>query len=542
MEYFLPFWPADKIYPDFDVWKETYGEVSYQRIWEVFSRPPINGVLVSRVNMNKSKKLAREISKKGVHGFLKYSGIVMGDCGAFGYIKKDAPLYDPIETMRYYDKLGYDIGVSVDHLIVPETYDQRNERWQLTIDNAEKMFDEAQKSAYDRMRLIGVVQGWDADSYVRGAKELIDYGFNYIGLGGLTRSTTTFIEKLLVEIGKVVNVYRKKEKRRVCLHLFGVARESLFPIMVTVGVTSFDSTSFLRRAWIAARGNYQINRTSYTAIRVPLAKTKKKKELEQEVLSKIKLYDEGLIAPTELVNVLKEYDRERAGKMENEYLRTLTERPWKKCRCKICQSAGVHVCVFRMTERNMRRGFHNVYQFYKRFRQAIPRLLVFTMCTAKKDPSNSLMPAYQRYLPSPTFRNFWNKVYDVPLIEIGVFSAEYDLISWDTNIPKYERKLNESDLSRIELDLTKKLESYDKCFFIGLGLYLKTIKKIVRKLGMPGEIFPKKNLTNRDRLDIIEYMKQMSTFRERILDEIPKEYFLETKPPKLQEKIDKFVR
>lgn len=32
--------------------------------------------------------------------------------------------------------------------------------------------------------------------------------------------------------------------------------------------------------------------------------------------------------------------------------------------CHICEEYGVHVAVFRRNERNMRRGFHNLYRFY----------------------------------------------------------------------------------------------------------------------------------------------------------------------------------
>ena len=46
---------------------------------------------------------------------------VMGDCGAFGYVKeKEPPLpfYSVENVAELYDKLGFDYGVSVDHLVV----------------------------------------------------------------------------------------------------------------------------------------------------------------------------------------------------------------------------------------------------------------------------------------------------------------------------------------------------------------------------------------------------------------------------------------
>ena len=42
----------------------------------------------------------------------------MGDCGAFGYIQKANPPYSTAEILDYYTRLGFDAGVSIDHLIV----------------------------------------------------------------------------------------------------------------------------------------------------------------------------------------------------------------------------------------------------------------------------------------------------------------------------------------------------------------------------------------------------------------------------------------
>ncbi len=42
----------------------------------------------------------------------------------------------------------------------------------------------------------------------------------------------------------------------------------------------------------------------------------------------------------------------------------LKDRPWEKCSCPFCRSAGMHIVVFRGTSRNKRRGFHNTWVFY----------------------------------------------------------------------------------------------------------------------------------------------------------------------------------
>lgn len=170
----------------------------------------------------------------------------------------------------------------------------------------------------------------------------------------------------------------------------------------------------------------------------------------------------------------------------------------------------------------MRRGFHNVFQFFKRFREFLPKIFVFTNCTMKKDESPQLIPSFQRYIKSPPFKVFWNNVYDLP-VEIGVLSAKYGLIDWSQRIPNYNYKMQEEDVPKFVEELKEKLKRYDKIFFIGLGLYKEVVKKVSDETNFNIEIFPKMELTTRGRLDIIEYTKQMKFFREAIIQAIPEE-------------------
>ena len=41
----------------------------------------------------------------------------MGDCGAFTYINDDVPPYTPDEVIDFYDECGFDLGISIDHVI-----------------------------------------------------------------------------------------------------------------------------------------------------------------------------------------------------------------------------------------------------------------------------------------------------------------------------------------------------------------------------------------------------------------------------------------
>jgi len=53
------------------------------------------------------------------------------------------------------------------------------------------------------------------------------------------------------------------------------------------------------------------------------------------------------------------------------YREVLMDRPWTRCPCDICRQLGYHVILFRGAERNRRRGFHNVWVFYRRLRREL---------------------------------------------------------------------------------------------------------------------------------------------------------------------------
>ena len=42
----------------------------------------------------------------------------MGDCGAFSYVRDDKPPYSPDEVIDFYSECGFDLGISVDHVIL----------------------------------------------------------------------------------------------------------------------------------------------------------------------------------------------------------------------------------------------------------------------------------------------------------------------------------------------------------------------------------------------------------------------------------------
>ena len=80
------------------------------------------------------------------------------------------------------------------------------------------------------------------------------------------------------------------------------------------------------------------------------------------MLEALRAYDADTCSLDETLNAVLEYEAVVGVKKsyELEYRRTLAARPWRACQCGLCEKHGIDVAIFRGTERNKRRGFHNL--------------------------------------------------------------------------------------------------------------------------------------------------------------------------------------
>ena len=632
LKYFIPEWD-DRVDPEYRFITDTHSRKHSQDplrndvyMWDIFgvNRVPFDGLIVSRMKIMENKRKYKQIVDEGIHEFLRLPKTfeIMGDCGAWGYIDQDEPPFKSSEVLDYYVKCGFNYGVSIDHLIVPAYSEQNEKRWQLTLDNAKEMFELWQsKDRYlNSIRMIGIAQGWDVSSYRKAVRELLKIGYDYIGLGGLARAPTgtkfqTSESKTVLNVVKGTSLevcrWMKETKKKVDVHVFGFARPDIIGELIKCGVTSFDSASFLRRAWLGVSSNYYtLNGQGYTALRVRFQKEDASlKTLEQESLKKIRLFTKNQISKEDVIEALVEYEMKmledeihnrtkevasikeaeekvrwilegnrlsngeteklveklqlekdaamkvksilqravtgitRIQNLRKHYDRTLTDRPWEKCDCPICRDVGVEVIIFRGNNRNRRRGFHNTYAFYQKLGKIFPRILVFTNCTMKKNKTPNLIQASERYCPSSPFKVFWNNVFDLP-VEIAILSAKFGLIDWSKRIPDYDYKMQKSDVPKLVEELEEKLKRYDKIFFIGLGLYRNVAERVKEGTGFYIDIFPKMELTDRGKLDIIEYTKQMKFFRKAIIQTVPEKCRPSQEGVKISSwpTLDKFVK
>ena len=388
LRYFIPEWD-DLVDPDYDFENDVHsggtGDWSNQVYsHQLSSEPSYDGILVSRAVAEKSKKKTTRINELGVHRFLRVprNFPMMGDCGAFDYIKEKSPPYTTNDILDYYTKLDFDFGVSVDHLVVPALEEEKQYRYELTIENADVFLREHRRRGLE-WEPIGAVQGWDIQSYTDAARKCARMGYSYIALGGLVRSQTPEIIATVASVRHAIPTTTR-------IHVLGFSRFDAIGALTAAGANSIDSASMLRKAWLGSDKNYLTTDGWYSALRIPQANASFRaknvvkegkvtlsdlEKLEKNCLEGLRRFSRQLNQPTTaLINHLVEYDVLIAGERpdtKEKIERTLCDRPWQKCSCKICQESGVEVIVFRGNNRNRRRGFHNTYVFY----QSLQRIL-----------------------------------------------------------------------------------------------------------------------------------------------------------------------
>jgi hypothetical protein len=346
---------------------------------------------------------ARRFKRVGARTFLRLNKPefahldLFGDCGAFTYVKEHQPPYTPADTAEFYDDCGFTHGCSVDHIIfdfdegllaLTGGSEEAKRRFDITLENAAAFLKEAQHSG--RFTPMGVVQGWSPQSMAEAARRLVAMGYNYLAIGGMVPLKAD-------QIVRCLGVIREAIPSGTRLHILGFGKANEMLDILPHEVTSFDTTSPLIRAFKDDRQNYWMRQADgrvgyYTAIRIPQAienprlqrlvkqgdfRAEELSDLEATALASLRAYAtdpldvDEVLAPVLAYNAVIATNRPYAEvrdtpvmkKLEARYRETLTARPWEKCDCHICRQAGVEVMIFRASNRNKRRGIHNLSVF-----------------------------------------------------------------------------------------------------------------------------------------------------------------------------------
>lgn len=384
---------------------------------ELFVNPPYDGMLVSkaivgdhRVKGKYTESQAMRFYRVGAREFLrlsdpKYNSMpIFGDCGAFSYAQEETPPYSPEEIVEFYNSCGFTHGCSVDHIIFDFSEnlvgleggsEDARRRFDITLDNA-NTFLKSHRAQHSTFIPLGAVQGWSPDSMAEASRQLCAMGYDYLAVGGL-------VPLKAHQIHLIIQAIRDAVPQNTRIHLLGFAKADVIAEFVRYNITSFDTTSPLIRAFKDDKKNYYIlnesGELSYsTAIRVPqatensrLKRAAKEGKINQEEmqaletlsLKTLRAFDRGEASIDETLETVISYNvflesslhdnvaiREKLAKtLEPLYRNTLEAKPWKNCPCPICKDVGIEVMIFRGSNRNRRRGMHNLFVYHNRIQQ-----------------------------------------------------------------------------------------------------------------------------------------------------------------------------
>lgn len=387
---------------------------------ELLQPAPYDGVLISRsivgdhiIPGKYTESQAMRFRRVGARKFLRLEQAsnnrlpLFGDCGAFSYVNSDEPPYTPSDTVDFYEEAGFTHGFSVDHIIfefdttgkLPVTdnavaiRDESKRRYEITLELAADFLGQHRRSDAS-FHPIGVVQGWSPASMGEAARNLVHMGYDYIALGGMAPLRAGQIRAALEAVQTAI-----KGASPIKVHLLGFAKADELEQFIDYRIESFDTTSPLIRAFKDGKRNYywigQSGRMEYyTAIRIPQvhANPTLKREIssgryrqedvlrrEDVALTAVRDYAarrrnledalDPILSYLELLlaggNASQATVKKKLDTARERYKRTLHDRPWEACKCSICANAGVETVIFRGSNRNKRRGIHNLQMFHE---------------------------------------------------------------------------------------------------------------------------------------------------------------------------------
>ncbi|HAV6897837.1 TPA: hypothetical protein RQJ54_001519 [Vibrio vulnificus] len=404
---------------------------------EILTELPFDGMLISLAGVGTMQKRGKYYEQEltedfyflGAREFLrlnksKFKDVkLMGDCGAFDYHEEKEPPFTVEELIEFYDRGGFDYGISLDHIVFAYAKDEEakqalsheeiqecERRIGITLRNAKEFYEKSKTYTFEA---YGVAHGYDKESFQRSVKELQEIGYRKITIGGMIKAKTDEILDLLESLSEV----RHPETE---FHLLGICRFDNIPAYVKAGVTSADSTSPLMQGLKGGK-YYSLSEDTehsrieeslmirarqcdhknvqdhiekyrdelYNHIRtmgenneydIDLSNTALSvnecvKRLELDCLKKLHHYDETALDLEGTVKALVAYEKvtneaylpskmtpsklTTLNRVEAKYKAFLEERKWRQCTCGICKGGLMNI-IFRSNQSNRRRGIHNL--------------------------------------------------------------------------------------------------------------------------------------------------------------------------------------
>ncbi|HEC88415.1 MAG TPA: hypothetical protein ENI52_03770 [Thermoplasmata archaeon] len=214
--------------------------------WESF---PLKTLIMNACDIIDHPKAYRSISRKGIHKFLNFDGMVMIDSGGFLFQKKNRLDVAPSDILDLYHMAKPELCVVLDHPLDPFQSQHKNYyRWKKTIENTIYMYNNNGNSV-----LLPVLHGYTLRKLRNACKKIKEIDEpGLIGLGSLVplvfrRERTYNFNNSLHFIVDAIKLVRN-EFPNAFLHVFGIGSTSSMHLMYSLGVDSLDSIGWRLKA------------------------------------------------------------------------------------------------------------------------------------------------------------------------------------------------------------------------------------------------------------------------------------------------------
>lgn len=239
--------------------------------------PDLNTTMVNTLSI-KQKNRTPDLSQ-GIHNILDFDGIIFADSGGFELKNTEQPP-DPKDIIDTQQKMGADIYATLDLPILPDM--KRKERQKRIKKNIEYAIKTSEYKDSDAL-LYASIHGYKPNIVSNTITYLDKHEeFDGFALGGLVPVRPDYSK--LFDI--VLAARRATEKP---LHVFGLAGPLYQPLLMYLGVDTFDSSGFVRSGsnrnyYVPGFGTYEMNtfeQLQYTPCICPVCSNKPLSEIRE---------------------------------------------------------------------------------------------------------------------------------------------------------------------------------------------------------------------------------------------------------------------
>lgn len=177
---------------------------------------------------------------EGLHRHYAQDGIFFIDSGGFQNRISNLTI-DPIEVLRTQESIGADIATTLDIPVLPQDNTLTQKHAEILRTCVKNALITLRNREREDMLIYACIQGGDIQAMLN----MIDYlqrrgQFDGFAIGGLVPKRSNFRQ--------VVDIIWAIRKRigNTPLHVFGLGGPSYIPLLVYLGVDTFDSSSYLR--------------------------------------------------------------------------------------------------------------------------------------------------------------------------------------------------------------------------------------------------------------------------------------------------------